>query len=106
MPNGKLLSMYKAADGLLFPSTIEIIGLPLLEAAAFGLPVLANDLDYVKDVLKNYEGLKLVPQRDYYSWAEAILKLCNAKTRHNKYQRTGGSDWPKVLQLILGDNRN
>ena len=42
--------MYKAADGLLFPSTIETIGLPLLEAATFGLPVLANELEYVNYV--------------------------------------------------------
>ena len=101
MPHENLLSMYKAADGLLFPSTIETIGLPLLEAAAFGLPVIANDLDYVKDVLKNYEGLKLVHMRDYNAWGEAILKICNEKPRYTKYQRAGGSDWPKVLQLLF-----
>lgn len=103
IPHEQLLSMYKAADGLLFPSTIETIGLPLLEAAAFGLPVLANDLDYVKDVLKGYKGLTTVPLRDYKAWGEEIVKFCKKKTRYNSYQRAGGSDWPKIFKLIHGE---
>ena len=102
MPHEKLLSMYKAADGLLFPSVIETIGLPLLEAAAFGLPVLANDLDYVKDVLKGYDGLKTVPLRDYKAWGGEIAKLCNDKPRYNSYHRESGSDWPNIFKLIHG----
>jgi len=103
IPHEQLLSMYKAADGLLFPSTIETIGLPLLEAAAFGLPVLANDLDYVKDVLKGYNGLTTVPLRDYKAWGEEIVRFCIDKTRYNSYQRAGGSDWPKIFKLIHGE---
>ena len=103
MPHEQLLSMYKAADGLLFPSVIETIGLPLLEAAAFGLPVLANDLDYVKDVLKGYDGLITVPLRDYKAWGERIANLCNDKPRYNIYHREGGSDWPKIFRMIHGE---
>lgn len=102
MPHEQLLSMYKAADGLLFPSVIETIGLPLLEAAAFGLPVLANDLEYVKDVLYKYDGLKTVPLRDYNAWGEEIAKLCKDKPRYNGYHRVGGSCWPKIFKLIHG----
>lgn len=103
MPHELLLSMYKAADGLLFPSVIETIGLPLLEAAAFGLPVMANDLEYVKDVLNGYDGLVTVPLRDYKAWGERIAKLCNDKPRYNSYHREGGSDWPKIFRLIHGE---
>lgn len=105
MPHEQLLSMYKAADGLFFPSTVETIGLPLLEAAAFGLPVLANDLDYVKDVLKDYEGLKLAPLRDFDAWGKKILSICNDSPRYSSYQRVGGSDWPKVLQLFMDNHK-
>ena len=106
MPHEQLLSMYKTADGLLFPSVIETIGLPLLEAAAFGLPVLANDLEYVKDVLKGYDGLKTVPLRDYKAWGKEMAKLCKDKQRYNSYHREGGSDWPKILELIHGEETN
>lgn len=103
MSHEQLLSMYKAANGLLFPSVIETIGLPLLEAAAFGLPVLANDLEYVKEVLKGYEGLVTVPLRDYKAWGEEIAKLCNDKLLYNSYHREGGSDWPKIFRMIHGE---
>jgi glycosyltransferase involved in cell wall biosynthesis len=102
MPHEQLLSMYKASGGLLFPSIIETIGLPLLEAAAFGLPVLANNLEYVKNVLKGYDGLITVPLRDYKAWGENIAKLCKDKPRHNNYHREGGSDWPNIFKLIHG----
>lgn len=100
IPHEQLLSMYKSADGLVFPSVIETIGLPLLEAAAFGLPVLANDLDYVKDVLEGYDGLKTVPLRDYQAWGDAIVGLCQEKLHYAQYQRCGESDWSKVFHLI------
>lgn len=103
MPYEQLLSMYKWADGLLFPSVIETIGLPLLEAAAFGLPVLASRLEYVKDVLEGYEGLMTVPLRDYSSWGKAIEKICIERTHYAPYHRYGGSDWPKVFSLIQGE---
>ena len=35
---------------MIFPSTSESFGLPLVEAAHLGLPILAPELDYVRDV--------------------------------------------------------
>ena len=103
MPHEELLSMYKSADALLFPSVIETIGLPLLEAAGFGLPVLANDLEFVKDVLTGYDGLMTVPLRDYCAWGKAIEKICIERPHYKSYHRPGGSDWPNVFKLIHGE---
>ena len=100
MPHEQLLSLYKEADGLLFPSTIETIGLPLLEAAAFGLPVLANEVEYVKEVLRDYEGLRTAPLRSCKAWAEGILSMCQEQKRFPQYGKVEGSDWPKILKLI------
>ena len=47
--------LYEAADALIFPSVIESFGLPLLEAAAMGLPILAAEMDYVRDVVSPVE---------------------------------------------------
>ncbi|MGZ5077903.1 MAG: glycosyltransferase [Methylobacter sp.] len=44
-------SLYKAANASIYPSTFESFGLPLIEARQAGLPVLAAELDYVRDVL-------------------------------------------------------
>lgn len=47
----EILALYKNADALIYPSTFESFGLPLIEARQTGLPILAAELDYVRDVL-------------------------------------------------------
>lgn len=41
---------YRESSALIYPSTLESFGLPLLEGTAAGLPILASELDYVRDV--------------------------------------------------------
>jgi glycosyltransferase involved in cell wall biosynthesis len=50
LPHDELMKLYRQARALIFPSTIESFGLPLVEAAALRLPILAPELDYVRDV--------------------------------------------------------
>jgi len=46
-----LLKKYEIAKALIYPSIIESFGLPLIEAKKAGLPILAAELDYVRDIL-------------------------------------------------------
>ena len=46
-----VLRLYREACALIHPSSFESLGLPLIEARQAGLPVLAGELDYVRDVL-------------------------------------------------------
>ena len=41
---------YRRSGALIYPSTLESFGLPLIEASALGLPILASELDFVRDV--------------------------------------------------------
>lgn len=50
MTHENVLSLYSTAKAMIFPSTSESFGLPLIEAAHLGLPILASELDYVRDV--------------------------------------------------------
>lgn len=43
--------MYKRVGAMVYPSVFESFGIPLIEARQAGLPVLAAELDYVRDVL-------------------------------------------------------
>lgn len=43
--------VYRSINALIFPSLTESFALPLLEARAFGLPILASERDYVRDVV-------------------------------------------------------
>lgn len=51
LPRNRLLQLYVQTRALIFPSLFESFGLPLIEARQAGMPVLAAELDYVRDVL-------------------------------------------------------
>jgi glycosyltransferase involved in cell wall biosynthesis len=51
LPHDQLLEMYRSSTALIYPSTFESFGLPLIEARQAGLLVLAPELDYVRDVI-------------------------------------------------------
>lgn len=51
LSQGEVLALYKRAGALVFPSTFESFGLPLIEARLAGLPVLSSELDYVRDII-------------------------------------------------------
>ncbi|CDC52025.1 glycosyltransferase [Bacteroides finegoldii] len=96
----ELLGLYKNADALLFPSYIETLGLPLLEAAAFGLPVLAADVDYAHEVLKDYEGVRYIDVFDYEGWARNIIEFGMNKKRYRPLPQNRESDWGRFFDLI------
>lgn len=50
MPHEELLQNYSNAKALLFASYAESYGIPLLEAQAANLPILAAELDFVRDM--------------------------------------------------------
>lgn len=52
VPFSEIQNLYRASRALIYPSMFESFGLPLLEAAAVGLPIAAADMDYVHDVIK------------------------------------------------------
>lgn len=47
----KVVELYGRAAALIYPSTMESFGLPLIEARQAGLAILASELDYVRDVV-------------------------------------------------------
>lgn len=51
-----IIEAYWKAKALIFPSTTESFGLPLIEAAGIGLPIIAGELDFVRDVCKPVES--------------------------------------------------
>ncbi|WP_158241760.1 glycosyltransferase family 4 protein [Tabrizicola sp. TH137] len=44
-------ALYAAAHAVIYPSLFESFGLPLIEAQAAGLPILAAERDYVRDLV-------------------------------------------------------
>jgi len=50
-----VLELYNNAKALIYPSYFESFGLPLLEARNFGIPILAPELDFVRDIVNPSE---------------------------------------------------
>ncbi len=55
LPREAVLKLYLEHDALVFPSYFESFGLPLIEAHHFGLPIIASDRDFVRDVVDPVE---------------------------------------------------
>jgi glycosyltransferase involved in cell wall biosynthesis len=95
-----VLSFYKSCDLMLFPSYIETFGLPLIEAASFGIPILAADMDYSREVMVDYEGVKFLDYKDAKLWAKNIILLYNNRVRYKPYYFNYETSWKDFFKLI------
>lgn len=74
--DGAMVALLAGARALVFPSFAEGFGLPPLEAALLGVPVIASDLAVIRELLNDYP-VYLDPT-DSYSWLETIEALAQA----------------------------
>lgn len=72
----EVLKLYQSSEALIYPSFQESFGMPLLEASSLGLPILASELDYVRDVVNPVETFN---PESYLSIARAILRFKKEK---------------------------
>jgi glycosyltransferase involved in cell wall biosynthesis len=69
----QLAALYRGALALCFPSVSEGFGLPVVEAMAAGVPVIASDIDVVREVAG--DAAVKVPVGDVSAWAHEIGRL-------------------------------
>jgi len=94
LPRAAVLSQLEASSALVFPSKAETFGLPLLEAHALSIPVLAAERDFVRDVCVPVQTFDPDSPR---SIADAVLRFLG---------RPGSAavqalSAPQVVQLLL-----
>jgi glycosyltransferase involved in cell wall biosynthesis len=70
-------TVYANSDLLIAPSRREALSLTLLEAASFGLPIVATDVGGISEAVKNKDTGILVPSEDPAALAKAIESLLN-----------------------------
>lgn len=75
MPRRKLFDLY-ASSVLVFPSYIETIGLPLLEARSVGARVLAADCRYARDLVGDYGRAEFFGMFDAEQLYRLMRKFC------------------------------
>jgi len=70
----EIFKLYSSAKALVYPSLTESFGLPLLEAKLAGLPIIASELDYVRDLVDPVQTFD--PNSDL-SIARAVQRFLN-----------------------------
>lgn len=70
-----LVDAYHAIDVFLFSSQSETQGMVILEAMAANAPVVAVDAPGVRDVVKDGENGRLLPDEDQQTFAQAALEV-------------------------------
>jgi glycosyltransferase involved in cell wall biosynthesis len=77
----ELLRAYAASRALIFPSLSESFGLPLVEAAAAGLPVVASEADVVRDVCDPVQTFDPTSPTSIARAVRRFLAVAEAKPR-------------------------
>lgn len=93
-----VLSYYKSVDLILFPSRLETFGLPLVEAATLGKPIVAIDLMYSREALENYNRVAYCQFNDSESWSEKIQFMLKKTDVQPVFATSNG--WRDIQKLI------
>ena len=106
LPDSAVLAAMNGATALLFPSHAEGFGLPAVEAAAAGVPVITSNLGVIKELLGDYAVYLDVT--DIYSWIETIKTHTNAARRGDTPQNQNRKHkepplWADHFKTVLKD---
>lgn len=97
LADGAVAALMEGAQALLFPSLAEGFGLPLTEAAARGVPILALDLHSTRELLGNQ--VRYLPD-DPAHWAAAVAGL--AQSPRPRREPVAVPGWDDHFRRVLG----
>jgi glycosyltransferase involved in cell wall biosynthesis len=109
----QLIKFYQNASVFVFPSVWnEPFGMPIIEAMAAGLPVVATVSGGITEIVKNGETGLLVERGDASALAEAILRFLSDEDLRNSMAKASRKravelfSWECVVDNLLHLYRN
>jgi len=96
----QVLSYYRSCDLVVFPSYVESCGLPLLEAASLGKPVLASNREFAREVIGGYEGVTFVECDKPHAWARSIKQMMEFRANYQPYAPNHHQSMVRLVELI------
>lgn len=102
IPRQKVIKEYSKSI-LIFPSFIETVGLPLLEAMKIGGIIFASDCQFSREVLDNYENAYFFNPFDPNELALLMSKAINGEIEIKDINKSDKSknSWNDVKNIIL-----
>lgn len=95
----QMVELYNRCDCLLFPSKVESFGLPLIEAASLGVPIVAADLPYAREVLNIYRNVEYIDPNSAEKWAFVLLNY-RKYSKGDKIDRDISNSWGRMFELL------
>jgi glycosyltransferase involved in cell wall biosynthesis len=108
VPNGDLSLYHALADVLVAPSLFEAFGIPPVEAAASGLPVVATTVGGLAETVVDGKTGILVPPADSGAVADAVAALLSDPARAVALGRAGRErvlarfTWDRIAETLAG----
>lgn len=107
LPLAAMATAYANHDLLVFPSLAETWGLPLSEAKACGLPILAADLPYAREAVGDYDRAGFFDPADADALAHRLAGLAAGNTllgptQHDRPREPFAADWKALVAIITG----
>ncbi len=99
----ELVSLYKGATALIFPSVYEGFGLPVIEAMGLHCPVIVANIDVLKELCK--DSVLYFDPMNPYELEQKIKALANPKLKEqisdSAYIRSLDFSWAKSASALL-----
>ena len=104
VPDRDLELVYKGASAFVYPSLVEGFGLPVLEAFAAGIPVIASNIPALAEVAG--DAAILVDPRDLHALQEAIQSVLTDDSLRVRlvtrgYERLARFSWAETARRTL-----
>jgi glycosyltransferase involved in cell wall biosynthesis len=96
--DGELKALYQNALSLVFPSRYEGFGIPLIEAAMCGCPVIASDIPVAREVCG--ENAQFVPVGDLAALVQAMRDRVH-QPRLDRTPTITPFSWPRTAMILL-----
>ncbi|MEM6758815.1 MAG: glycosyltransferase [Pseudomonadota bacterium] len=97
--DAQLAALMAGAHGLLFPSLAEGFGLPAVEAATLGRPIIVNDLPVYREVLGDIAIYASVSDR--YLWINKVRALAKAERQEASPKQFTPPTWADHFKTVL-----
>ncbi|MGH2772478.1 MAG: glycosyltransferase family 4 protein [Actinomycetota bacterium] len=103
LPDNCMESVYRGALGLVYASLYEGFGMPIIEAMAYGCPVITSDLPSMKEVAG--DAALLVDPNDHSQVEAAIVKIMDSEQSRSDLAakglvRAGDFSWDKTAASL------